>query len=98
MKSRHAAKAVELGVSAATVRRWAESFAEHGPAGLIDQRWLRGAEVLAGVDPRWLAMVEAVLAEHVAASTPTKQLVLAKVAARLEAEHGAGVVPVPGRT
>jgi transposase InsO family protein len=98
MKSRYGAKAAELGMSAATVRRWAEAFAQHGPAGLIDQRWLRGADALAGVDPRWLAMLETVLAEHVSASTPTKQLVLARVAARLDAEHGVGAVRMPGRT
>ena len=29
---------------------------------------------------------------------PTQDLVLARIAARLDAEHGAGTVPVPGRT
>jgi len=51
-----------------------------------------------GADARWLAMARTVLAEHTDASTPTQDLVLARITARLDAEHGAGAVPVPGRT
>ncbi|KDA44892.1 Mu transposase C-terminal domain-containing protein [Frankia sp. BMG5.23] len=39
-----------------------------------------------------------VLAEFSHASTPTQDLVLAAIEARLEQEHGPGVVPLPGRT
>ena len=43
-------------------------------------------------------MARTVLAEHADASTPTQDLVLARIEARLEAEHGPGTVPVPGKT
>ena len=48
--------------------------------------------------PRWLDMARRVLAEHTQASKPTQDLVLAEVAARLDAEHGEGAVPLPGPT
>lgn len=41
-------------------------------------------------------MARVVLAEHTDASRPTKQLVLERVAARLEAEYGSGQVSCPG--
>jgi transposase InsO family protein len=49
-----------------------------------------------GVDERWLAMCKVVLGEHVEASRPTKNLVLRRVSARLEAEYGPGQVKEPG--
>jgi len=78
------------------VRRWVGAFRESGTAGLVDGRWLRGADVLSGVDERWLAMCRAVVGEHAEASRPTKELVLARIAARLDEQHGPGRVPVPG--
>jgi hypothetical protein len=89
------AKAAELGVSLMTVRRMIWRFGADGPEGLIDQRKQRLKDPLAGADTRWLDMARRVLAEHVEASKPTRDLVLAEVAARLGAEHGGGVVPVP---
>jgi len=96
--SRYQAKAAELGIGVSTVRRWVKEFEADGPAGLIDDRWLRQRAPLGGADPRWVDTARAVLAEHTDASTPTRDLVLARVAARLEHEYGAGVVPVPGET
>ena len=95
---RHEAKAAELGVGARTVRRWAAGLEREGPAGLIDDRWLRYRAPEGGADARWLEMARTVLAEHADASTPTKDLILARIAARLDAEHGTGMVPLPGRT
>ena len=43
-------------------------------------------------------MARTVLAEHADASTPTQDLILARTAARLDAEHGTGSVPLPGKT
>ena len=63
---------------------------QHGPAGLADDRGQRRKEPLAGADPRWLDMARRVLAERTEASKPTQDLVLAEVAARLDAEHGDG--------
>ena len=95
---RYQAKAAELQVGVRTIRRWAAALEERGPAGLVDDRWLRYQAPEGGADARWLAMARTVLAEHTDASTPTQDLVLARITARLDAEHGAGAVPVPGRT
>ena len=94
MLARYAAKASEIGVGVSTLRRWVKDFGESGPAGLADDRWKRRREPLAGADPRWLEMVRQVLAEHTEASKPTRDLVLAEIAARLDA----GTVPVPSPT
>jgi transposase InsO family protein len=93
---RQQAKAAELGVTARTVRRWVAAYRACGPAGLVDRRSTRGADVLGGVDPRWLDMCRLVLAEHTEASRPTKKLVLARVSARLDAEYGPDQVSTPG--
>jgi transposase InsO family protein len=93
---REAAKAAELGVSARTVRRWVAGYLRAGAAGLVDGRSVRPSDVLAGVDERWLAMCRVVLGEHTQASRPTRNLVLRRVSARLEAEHGPGTVKEPG--
>ena len=91
------AKSAELGVSVRTLERWVAALRESGPAGIADGRSQRGADPLGGVDERWLAMCQLVLAEHTEASRPTKELVLRRVSARLAAEHGEGTVPEPGR-
>jgi transposase InsO family protein len=95
---RYRAKAAELGVGVRTVRRWAADLDRYGPAGLVDSRRARQQAPGGGADSRWLAMARTVLAEHADASTPTQDLVLARIEARLEAEHGAGTVPAPGKT
>lgn len=97
LKDRYAAKAKELGISARTLRRWAAALREDGGAGLIDGRSIRPSDVLAGLDERWLATCRAVLQEHTEASRPTVQLVARRIAARLEAEYGPGVVTAPGQ-
>ena len=43
-------------------------------------------------------MARRVLAERTEASKPTQDLILAEIAARLDAEHGNGTVPVPKPT
>jgi hypothetical protein len=43
-------------------------------------------------------MARRVLAGHTEASTPTRDLILAEIAARLNAGHGDGMVPVPKPT
>ncbi|HUZ25485.1 MAG TPA: helix-turn-helix domain-containing protein [Streptosporangiaceae bacterium] len=98
MLARYAARASEIGVGVSTLRRWVKDFGESGPAGLADDRWKRRREPLAGADPRWLEMARQVLAEHAEASKPTRDLVLAEIAARLDAGHDGGTVPVPSPT
>jgi transposase InsO family protein len=97
LMQRYEAKSTEIGVTVRTLQRWAAGWRERGPVGVLDGRHLRVADPLAGVDERWLAMCRLVLDEHVNASRPTRKLLLARVEARLAAEYGQGVVPVPGR-
>jgi transposase InsO family protein len=96
LMARYRAKAAEIGVTERTLRRWTARFEREGAAGVVDGRRVRGADPLAGLDSRWLGMCQTVLAEHVDASRPTQKLLLARIAARTEAEFGAGVVPIPG--
>ena len=96
LMARYAAKAAEIGVGVRTLRRWAGMFEREGAAGLVDRRSTRVTDVLAGVDARWLEVCRTVIAEHVDASRPTQRLLLARIAARVEAEFGPGQVPIPG--
>jgi transposase InsO family protein len=98
MTARYRAKAAELGLTERTVRRWVKAYQQEGTAGLLDGRGARQAHPLTGLDPRWLDMCRTVLEEHTDASRPTYGMVLARVTARLEQEHGPGQVPLPGRT
>jgi len=95
LTARYRAKAVELGVGVRTVEYWVAAYRECGEAGLADSRSLRRGE--AGVDPRWDAAVKAEMAALVYASTPPRSVLLDRVAARVAAEHGEGVVALPSR-
>jgi transposase InsO family protein len=93
--ARYAAKAAELGVTARTVQNWVAAYRQAGEAGLADQRHQRPRRT--GVDARWQAAVRSEIAAGVNASTPTRAALLARAAARLKREYGAGVVPLPSR-
>jgi transposase InsO family protein len=93
---RYAVKAAELGVDAATVRRWVASVKRAGPAGLADKR--RPGSALDHADPRWVDMARSVLAGHVNSSRPVRSLILLEIEERLTADYGRDVVRVPGRT
>jgi transposase InsO family protein len=95
LKARYAAKAAELSVTARTVENWVAAYRDGGEAALVDDRHRRGRSNT--VDPRWDAAVRAELAAGVSASTPTRSAVLMRVAARLDREHGTGVVAVPSQ-
>jgi transposase InsO family protein len=94
LTARYAAKAAELSVTARTVQNWVAAYRDGGEAALVDDRNRRGWST---VDPRWDAAVRAELAAGVLASTPTRSAVLLRVAARLDREHGPGVVPIPSQ-
>ena len=96
--SRCQAKAVELGIAKRTVQRWVKLFRESGAAGLVDERTTLQFETFAGIDPRWLDVARQIIDEHELESTPTKQLVLDRIRARLDREHGDGVVQCPRRS
>ncbi|WP_395577409.1 hypothetical protein [Streptomyces sp. BK79] len=59
---RYEAKAAELEVDPATVRRWVARVKKSGPAGLIYERPARS--VLDRADSRWLEMARSVLKGH----------------------------------
>jgi transposase InsO family protein len=94
--ARYAAKAAELGVSVMTIRRMVAAFRAAGPCGLAGGE--RGGDLPGRADPRWAAMCQTVLAEHVEASRPTRAVILVEIEERLCAEYGRGTVPLPGRT
>lgn len=98
MMDRYRAKATELAVGVSTVRRWVAAFRAQGPAGLVREVGGPKAGLLGRVDPRWVDMCQLVLAEHVTASRPTRAIVLAEIESRLAERHGAGEVPIPGKT
>ncbi|MDQ2758632.1 MAG: integrase, partial [Actinomycetota bacterium] len=60
---------------------------------LADSRLL--GRYVSGVDPRWDAACVQVLADLTDASTPTMNVVIARIGREVEAEHGHGVVPIP---
>ncbi|MFD8115692.1 helix-turn-helix domain-containing protein [Streptomyces microflavus] len=93
---RYAVKAAELGIGVTTVRRWTAAFRKEGPAGLVPDRAVRS--VVERADHRWVEMAEEVLKGHVKASRPVRGLILTEIEERLAAQHGAGTVPLPGRT
>ncbi len=93
MSERQQAKADELGVGVRTVQRWLAAFQADGPAGLLDGRHFREADPLRGLDQRWVDTCRAVLDEHVDASRPTHKILLERVTARLDQDHGAGASP-----
>ncbi|MFF1690826.1 integrase [Streptomyces sp. NPDC058254] len=93
---RYEAKATELGVDPATVRRWVARVKKSGPAGLVYERPARN--VLDRADHRWLDMARAVLKRHERSSRPVRNLVLIEIEERLTKEYGKGAVPVPART
>lgn len=93
---RYVAKATELRVDPATVRRWVARVKEYGPAGLVNQRTVRS--VLDRADPRWVEMARSVLKERVKSSRPVRNLVLTEIEELLAKEYGRGAVPPPART
>lgn len=92
---RYRAKAAELEIGLATLRRWVSAYESDGEAGLIDARHQRASEPLRGIDPRWLDELARVLEEHVSASRPPRELLLDRVDARVVERFGpdAGAVP-----
>lgn len=93
---RYTAKAAELGVDPATVRRWIARVKRSGPAGLVTERPVRRA--VDRVDPRWAEAARAVLKRHEKSSRPVRNLVLLEIEERLAKDHGRGTVPLPSRT
>ncbi|MET8076199.1 integrase [Streptomyces sp. NPDC005303] len=93
---RYEAKARELGVDPATVRRWVAKVKEEGPAGLVSRG--RATHILDRVDPRWLDLARTVLKEREKESRPVKNLILIEIEERLTNKHGRNSVKIPKRS
>jgi len=103
LKDRDAAKAVELSAagqptSARTVTRMRLRYAEQGLWGLVDQRYTRGSDPVGRADERLVTAIRAELDAQTHASTGTRGRLMRRVRTALDAEHGPGVVPIPGRS
>src|SRR5450759_905754 len=101
LNERDRAKAEELTaagqpVSERTVRRLRARYAEQGLVGLVDQRVMRPTSTVGRADDRLVTAIRAELDVQTHTSTGTRDRLMRRVVARLEAEHGPGVVPVPG--
>lgn len=93
---RYRAKATELGVDPATVRRWVSKVERDGPAGLVSKRQPKG--VLDRADPRWLEMARTVIGSLEKSSRPVRGLVLMEIEERLAKKYGRDEVSIPKQT
>ncbi|MFE4330043.1 helix-turn-helix domain-containing protein [Streptomyces sp. NPDC056831] len=93
---RYRAKAAELGVDPATVRRWVSKVERGGPAGLVSKR--QPKSVLERADPRWLEMARTVIGSLEKSSRPVRGLVLMEIEERVAKKYGRGVVSIPKQT
>jgi transposase InsO family protein len=95
---RDQAMAAELGVSVRTVRQRRACYARQGLWGLVDGRATRAWEPTGRVDARLVAAVREVIDAETGTSTGTRSRLIWRAVAKVEAEHGPGVVPLPGRS
>ena len=91
---RYRAKADELNVAIRTVQRWVAAYLEHGEAGLscVGQRNPMGR-----TDPRWINTAMEIMVDHGLRSRPNGKSILQQTRARLVAQYGDGVVPIPSQ-
>jgi len=98
LAQRDEAKAAELGVGVRTVQRMRARHAAQGLWGLVDQRAVRDWEATGRADARLVAAIREVLDAETDASTGTRSRLIRRVVKAVEAAHGPGVVPLPGRS
>jgi putative transposase len=98
LTQRQRAKAIELGVSLRTIESRRSRYAEQGLWGLVDQRAVRTWEATGRVDARVVTAGREVIDAQIDVSTGTRGRVIRRVVKAVEQTHGAGVVPLPGRT
>ncbi|MGN9843735.1 Mu transposase C-terminal domain-containing protein [Nonomuraea sp. H19] len=102
LRQRELAKVAELvaqghRVSFTTFKRQRRAYEQHGLLGLVDQRALRPETLTGRIDERVVTAVQQAIAAETGRSTGTVTRLRHRVEQILEAEHGPGVVPVPGR-
>ena len=98
LRQRDAAKAAELGIGVRTVERMRARYTRQGLWGLVDQRAIRTWAETGRVDARVVAVAREVIAAETDVSTGTRSRLIRRVIKQVEAIHGPGVVPLPGKT
>jgi transposase InsO family protein len=98
VRQRDTAKAAELGVGVRTVERLRARYAQQGVWGLVDQRATRTWAATGRVDARLVDAAREVIAAETDVSTGTRSRLIRRVIGQVEATHGPGVVPLPGKT
>jgi len=98
LMQRDQAKALELKVSVRTVQLRRGRYARQGLWGLVDQRAAREWEATGRVDARLVAAIREVIDAETDTSTGTRSRLIRRAVQAVEAEHGPGVVPLPGRS
>ena len=87
-----------MGVSVRTIQSRRARYARQGLWGLVDQRAVRAWEATGRADARLVAAIREVLDAETHNSTGTRSRLIRRVVKTVEATHGPGVVPLPGRT
>jgi putative transposase len=98
LMQRDAAKATELQVSVRTVQLRRARYAGQGLWGLVDQRAAREWEATGRVDVRLVTAIREVIDAETDTSTGTRSRLVRRAIKAVEAAHGPGVVPLPGRS
>ena len=98
LAQRDAAKATELGVGVRTVQQRRADYARQGLWGLVDRRAVRTWDPDGRADARLVTAIRDVIEAQAGTSTGTRLRVIQRAVAAVEAAHGPGVVPLPGRS
>ena len=98
LAQRDAAKAAELGVGVRTVQQRRADYARQGLWGLVDRRAVRTWDPAGRADARLVTAIRDVIEAQAGTSTGTRLRVIQRAVAAVEAAHGPGVVPLPGRS
>ena len=98
LMQRDEAKARDLEVSVRTVQLRRSRYARQGLWGLVDQRAARDWEATGRVDARLVTAIREVIDAETETSTGTRSRLIRRAIKAVEAAHGPGVVPLPGRS
>lgn len=102
LRQREMAKVDELNAAGHAValrlfQRRRQAYESQGLLGLVDQRLLRRSTAKGRTDERVVEALLAVLADNQDRSTATMSVIQRALRARLDLDHGAGVVPMPSK-
>jgi hypothetical protein len=98
LMQRERAKAAELDVGVRTMQQRRDRYARQGLWGLVDQRLAREWAATGRVDARLVTAIRQVIEAETETSTRTRSRLIRRAIQAVEAEHGPGVVPLPGRS